>query len=170
MEPPIIPDTSDDQYDGWMTKEFIELIDNAVSLDFIIREIIDNDRKNPYYQSMMFMFKDFYKTKVLYERKVFSTNHILPEYQFLFGFKHKENMCLILEKPWHKVVACGDDLYYLNQNCFLVNGLQFILQEVENDKRWCYVPLCLCKHTQQCELTKRASSLRVSLWAGPKPM
>ncbi|MBN2150689.1 MAG: hypothetical protein JW839_04495 [Candidatus Lokiarchaeota archaeon] len=148
----------------------IDLVDKAVKSDFIVMEITDEDRENPYYKSMRSMLEDFYNTRILYERKVIASSFILPRLQFLFGFKHKEGMCLVLEKPWHKLVACGDDLDVLNQNCFLVNRLQFLLQEVESDKRWCYVPLCLCEHSKECELTKRANSLRLSLWVGPKAM
>jgi hypothetical protein len=164
---------SDDGDGGWsiepLTDDVIVRVDRAVGLDFVVKEISDTDRGNQYYSAMKSMLEEHYHSKVLYERKVISTNLVLPKYQYLFGFKHKEGMCLILNKPIHKVIACGGALEKLNQNCFLINGLQFILQEVEDDRRWCYVPHCLCEQLQRCELTPHAKRLRVQLWEDKQP-
>jgi hypothetical protein len=153
-----------------LTAELIQRVDKAVSIDFTVKEISDNDRSNPYYKAMVDMLNEYYHTKVLYERVVISSNKLLPTLQYLFGFKHKEGMCLILNKPMHKVIACSPGLERLNQGCFLINGLQFILHEVEQDKRWCYVPHCLCEHEPRCELTPHAMHLRRKLWDDRTPL
>jgi hypothetical protein len=165
---------NDDGDGGWfiapLTAEMIDRVDKAVSLDFTLREISAADRANPYYLALKSMLERNDEARVLYERTAISTNSVLPKYQYLFGFKHREGLCLIMNKPMHKVIACSDVLERVNQGCFLVNGLQFILQEVEQDKRWCYVPRCLCEHELRCELTPRAMDLRRKLWDDKIPM
>jgi hypothetical protein len=164
----------DDGSDGWctapLTADMIARVDKAVSLDFTLREISAADRANQYYLALKSMLEGKDEARVLYERTAISANSVLPKYQYLFGFKHREGLCLIMNKPMHKVVACSDVLERVNQRCFLVNGLQFILQEVEQDRRWCYVPHCLCEHELRCELTPAATELRRKLWDDKMPM
>jgi hypothetical protein len=153
---------------GWtampLTADEVARIDKAISLDFDLAPISTADHANPFYMALKSMFDRSDEAKILYERKAFSTNSVLPKCQYLFGFKHKEGLCLLMNESRHKAVACGEELERLNQRCFLVNGLQFILQEVEQDKRWCYVPHCLCEHGQRCELLNEAMKLRHKLW------
>ncbi len=164
----------DDGNGGWftapLTADMIARVDKAVSMDFTLREISAEDRTNRYYLALKSMLEEKDEARVLYERTAISTNRVLPKYQYLFGFKHREGLCLIMNKPMHKVVACSAALEQVNQRCYLVNGLQFILQEVDQDKRWCYVPHCLCEHERQCELRPQAKELRLKLWDDKMPM
>jgi hypothetical protein len=152
-----------EQSEPELSKAFIDLIDKAVANDFLVKEITDEDRKNIYYQAMKTTLNEAFQTKILYERKVFTGLAVLPKVQFLFGIKPRDALCLILHKPIHKVVTCGGFLAKLNNNCFLVNGLQFLLEQSDADKAWCYVPKCPCDKT--CELTPQALELRTILWS-----
>ena len=147
-----------------LSKDLASRVDKAISSDFKIKEITDEDRNNKFYLAMITTLDDDFQTKILYERKVFTSNASLPKEQFLFGFKPRDSLCLILNKPIHKVVCCSEELARLNNHCFLVNGLQFLLQEAESERAWCYVPQCPCEHT--CELTPQAMELRLMLWIG----
>nr|MDO8118412.1 hypothetical protein [Candidatus Sigynarchaeota archaeon] len=144
-----------------LTQPFIDLIDKAIMNDFIVKEITEEDRKNIHYQALKDTLHNAYQTVVLYERRVFSQMDILPKLQYLFGFKPRDGICLFLNKPMHKVIACRD-LAKLNQGCFLVNKFQFLLTESDADKTWCFVPLCPCEDT--CELVSTARDLRTRLW------
>ena len=147
-----------------ITKELADRIDKAVSNDFMVLPLTDQDKNNKFYIALKGALEAAFQTKPLYERKVISTYVILPKVQFLLGFKPRDGMCLIMNKPMHKIVACSEDLAILNDHCFLVNKLQFLLQEVDNDKTWCYIPKCPCD--QACELTEKAKELRIKLWTG----
>jgi hypothetical protein len=147
-----------------MSGDLVERIDKALSFDFHVMNISEADKENKYYLAMKEMLLNTFQTKTLYERRVVSSNAILPKIQYLFGFKPRDSLCLILNKPMHKVVCCNGDLAKLNNNCFLVNGLQFLLQEGSNDRAWCYVPQCLCDSNQGCELRPHANQLRIRLW------
>ncbi len=144
-----------------ITQAFIDLIDKAVQNDFIVKEITEEDMRNIHYKALKDTLHNAYQTDVLYERRVFSHLEILPKLQYLFGFKPRDGICLFLNKPIHKVIACHD-LTKLNQGCYLVNGLQFLLTESDADKTWCFVPLCPCEQT--CELVSTAKDLRTRLW------
>jgi len=147
-----------------ITKDLADRIDNAVGIDFSVMALAEDDKSNKFYLELKGALDVAFQTKPLYERKVIATNAILPKVQFLFGFKPRDGMCLILQKPMHKIVACSEDLATLNDHCYLVNKLQFLLQEVDNDRTWCYVPKCPCE--QACELTEKAGKLRMELWTG----
>lgn len=157
-----------DDTGGWitppLTPEEIARIDKAVSLDFDIVELTPEDKTNVYYVALKSMLEGHKKAKVLYERMAISKFAVLPRYQYLLGFRHEEGMCLVMNEWRHKAVACSDELERLNQRCFAVNGLQFVLQEAEQDKRWSYVPFCLCEHGQRCDVLGVAKKLRFKLW------
>lgn len=144
-----------------LTEDFIALIDKAVAMDFIVKRVADDDRQNDFYKSMNFTLK-FNQIQVLYERKVITTNFILPRVQYIFGFKPKEGLCLLVNKKVHKHVLCDGPLADLNDKCMLINGLQFLLVQSDSFKVWSYIPPCPCE--RPCELDGKAIELRTRLW------
>lgn len=154
---------SDDngQSEPELSKSFVEMIDKAVTNDFIVKEITDDDRKNDFYQSLKFTLT-FNQIKVLYERKVLTALFILPKVQYLFGFKPKEGLCLLVNKKVHKHVLCDGPLAELNEKCFLINSLQFLLVQSDAFKVWSYVPACSCD--KACANTPKALELRTKLY------
>ncbi|MBD3186870.1 hypothetical protein GF325_08600 [Candidatus Bathyarchaeota archaeon] len=144
-----------------LSEDFIALIDKAVAMDFIVKRVVDDDRKNDFYKSMNFTLK-FNQILVLYERKVITTNFILPRVQYIFGFKPKEGLCLLVNKKVHKHVLCDGPLADLNDKCMLINGLQFLLVQSDSFKVWSYIPPCPCE--RPCELDGKAIELRTRLW------
>jgi len=124
-----------------LPKAFIDLIDKVVATDFAVEEITDEDSANDFYEGMNFTL-DFTQIKILYERKVFSTSTVLPKVQYLFGFRPKEGLCLLVYKKVHKHVLCDGPQADLNGKCFLINGFQFLLCQSDAFKVWGYIPPC----------------------------
>ncbi|MHA1680404.1 MAG: hypothetical protein ACTSUE_05310 [Promethearchaeota archaeon] len=153
--------TESNQYEVELSDEFIKLINKAVEMDFIVKEINDEDRLNDFYKSMKFTLT-FNQIQVLYERKVITTNFILPRVQYIFGFRPKEGLCLLVNKKAHKSVLCDGPLADLNDKCMLINGLQFLLVQSDSFKVWSYIPGCPCE--RPCELDGKALELRTRLW------
>ncbi|MHA1791949.1 MAG: hypothetical protein ACTSVI_04840 [Promethearchaeota archaeon] len=144
-----------------LSEDFIDLIDKAVSSDFIVKEINDEDRENDFYKSLKFTLT-FNKIEVLYERKVITHNFILPKIQYLFGFRPNDGLCLLVNKKVHKEVLCNGPLADLNSRCMLINGLQFLLVQSDAFKVWSYIPSCPCEIP--CELDNLALELRTRLY------
>jgi hypothetical protein len=144
-----------------LSKSFIELIDKAVTNDFIVKEITEEDKANDFYKSMKFTLT-FNQIKILYERKVITHLFILPKVQYLFGFRPKEGLCLLVNKKVHKHVLCDGPLADLNDKCFLVNNIQYLLVQSDSFKVWSYVPACPCDHA--CANTPKALELRTKLY------
>ncbi len=156
-----IPPDDSGQPDIELSKAFLEMIDKAVMKDFIVKDISDEDKKNDFYQSLKFTLT-FNQIKILYEKKVITHMFILPKIQFLFGFKPKEGLCLLVNKKVHKHVLCDGPLADLNDKCFLINSLQFLLVQSDAFKVWSYVPACPCD--QSCANTPKALELRTKLY------
>jgi hypothetical protein len=144
-----------------LSPDFVELIDKAVAKDFIVKEITSDDKNNDFYKSMKFTL-DFNKIKILYERKVITHNFILPKIQYIFGFRPKEGLCLLVNKKVHKHILCDGPLADLNDRCLLINGLQFLLVQSDSFKVWSYIPACPCE--RKCDLDELALELRTRLW------
>jgi hypothetical protein len=144
-----------------LSRSFVELIDKAVTNDFIVKEISEEDKQNDFYKSLKFTLT-FNQIKILYERKVITHLFILPKIQYVFGFKPKEGLCLLVNKKVHKHVLCDGPLADLNDKCFLVNNLQFLLVQSDAFKVWSYVPACPCDKT--CANTPKALELRTKLY------
>ncbi|MHA1371648.1 MAG: hypothetical protein ACTSRA_18260 [Promethearchaeota archaeon] len=144
-----------------ISPDFIALIDKAVSMDFIVKPISEEDRENDFYKSLRFTLT-FNGIKILYERKVITHNFILPKVQYLFGFRPKEGLCLLVNKKVHKDILCTGPLADLNDKCLLINGLMFILVQSDAFKVWSYIPPCPCE--QPCELDGKAIELRTRLY------
>ena len=140
---------------------FIELIDKAVSKDFIVKDVTDEDRENDFYKSLKFTL-NFTGIKILYERKVITHNFILPKVQYLFGFKPREGLCLMVNKKVHKEVVCDGPLAALNEQCIMVNSLMFLLVQSDFFKVWSYIPVCPCE--EECVNTPLALELRTRLY------
>ncbi len=144
-----------------LPKEFVDLLDKAVANDFIVKEISEDDKKNDFYKSMKFTL-NFNQIKIIYERKVITTQFILPRVQYLFGFHPKEGLCLLVNKKVHKKILCDGPLAELNEKCFLINSLQFLLVQSDAFKVWSYIPVCPCPET--CANTPLALELRTRLY------
>jgi hypothetical protein len=157
--PPTEPDQKSEEPE--LSTAFVDLIDKAVANDFAVKEISDEDRSNDFYKSMKFTLT-FNQIKILYERKVISFNFILPKVQYLFGFRPKEGLCLLVNKKVHKHVLCDGPLADLNDKCFLINGLQFLLVQSDAFKVWSYIPTCPCE--EKCPNTPKALELRTRLY------
>jgi hypothetical protein len=147
---------------------FIDLVDKAVSVDFSILPITDEDRKNDRYINTKSALMEGWAISVIYERKVLTSIKFLPRVQYLFGFKPQEGLCLLVNKKIHKQIVCGGKLAELNENCFLVNHLQFLLAQEDTYRYWAYVPPCPCK--TPCSLTPKALALRTTLYIEEDPV
>lgn len=144
-----------------LSRSFVEMIDKAVSKDFIVKDITDEDRENDFFRSLSFTLT-FNQIKILYEKKVITHNYILPRVQYLFGFRPKEGLCLLVNKKVHKTILCEGPLQDLNEKCFLINGLQFLLVQSDAFKVWSYIPVCPCE--EPCPNTPKTLELRTRLY------
>ena len=144
-----------------LSRNFITMIDKAVAKDFIVKEISEEDQGNDFYKSLKFTLT-FNQIKILYERKVITHNYILPRIQYLFCFRPKEGLCLLVNKKVHKTILCDGPLQELNDKCFLINSLQFLLVQSDSFKVWSYVPVCPCE--EACPNTPQTLELRTRLY------
>lgn len=142
-------------------KELKGLIDKAVSRDFIIHEITNQDKENDSYRALNFTLS-FNNIKIEYIRKVESRKHpIIPRYQFLFGFLPKDGLCLLVNKEAHKAALCDGPLDQLNNTCLLLQSLLYLLVPTNKFEVYSYLPAC-CEIN--CPNSPRQYHLRSKLW------
>ncbi|MHA1803883.1 MAG: hypothetical protein ACTSU4_05055, partial [Promethearchaeota archaeon] len=99
-----------------LNKELENLIDKAVSRDFIIHEISEKDKITDSYKALQFTLT-FNNITIEYQRKVESERFpVIPKFQFLFGFYPRDGLCLFVNKQEHKKALCDGPLEQINKS------------------------------------------------------
>ena len=144
-----------------LEKDLEDLIDKAVSQDFIIHEITEQDKQNDSYKALKFTLS-FNKINIEYERKVETSNYpIIPQFQYLFGFVPKEGICMYVDKPGHKSALCEGPLDDINSSCQSIHSLMYLLVPVGQFEVYSYLPAC-CE--LNCENSPKQYNLRINLF------
>ena len=144
-----------------ITQDLANLIDKAVSRDFIIHPINEQDRKTDSYKALKFTL-DFNNINIEYERKVESEKApIIPRFQYLFGFYPKEGLCLYVNKQEHKKALCDGPLEGIAKTCKLVHSLYYLLVPKDRFEPYSYLPAC-CEIN--CFNSPKQYDLRISLF------
>ncbi len=137
------------------------LIDQAVSQDFIIRKISEDEKKNDSYKALEFTLS-FNSINIEYERKVQSEKYPkIPQFQFLFGFYPKEGLCLFVNKKEHKIALCDGPLEEINNTCSLIHSLMYLLVPIYKFEVYSYLPAC-CEIN--CANSPKQYNLRINLY------
>jgi len=144
-----------------LEKDLEDLIDQAVSRDFIIHQITDEDKKNDSYKALKFTLA-FNKIAIEYQRKVETENYpVIPQFQYLFGFRPNEGACLFVDKEKHKIALCDGPLEEINKDCTLVHSLMYLLVPVGQFEVYSYLPAC-CE--VNCQNSPKQYDLRITLF------
>lgn len=144
-----------------ISEDLTQLIDKAVSRDFIIHEISEEDRHNDSYKALSFTLT-FNKINIEYERKVETTKYpVIPRYQYLFGFRPHEGLCLFVQKKQHKTALCDGPLDDISQTCSLIHSLVYLLVPIDRFEVYTYLPAC-CE--LNCQNSPKQYDLRISLF------
>ncbi|MFO8019644.1 MAG: hypothetical protein R6U96_13540 [Promethearchaeia archaeon] len=146
-----------------ISQELENLIDQAVSRDFIIHPITEKDKKNDSYKAISFTLS-FNNINIEYARKVESEKYpVIPRYQYLFGFYPKDGLCLYVNKKEHKKVLCDGPLEKISNSCSLINSLIYLLVPLDSFKVYSYLPAC-CEIN--CPNSPKQFNLRLDLFDG----
>ena len=138
-----------------------ELIDKAVSRDFIVHEIKEDEINNDSYKALEFTLS-FNNINILYKRKVESKKYpIVPKFQYLFGFYPKEGLCLYVNKKEHKTALCDGPLEEINKTCSLIHSLVYLLVPTNKFVVYSYLPGC-CE--MECPNSPKQYDLRINLY------
>ncbi len=141
--------------------ELEKLIDQAVSRDFIVHEIEEEDKLNDSYKALEFTLS-FNNIEIKYKKKVESEKYpIIPKYQYLFGFYPGEGLCLFVNKKEHKTALCEGPLNELNKNCSLIHSLIYLLVPTNKFEVYSYLPAC-CEIN--CPNSPKQYDLRIGLY------
>ncbi len=141
--------------------DLLQLIDKAVSQDFTIHEITEEDRLNDSYKALKFTLS-FNKIHVKYERKVETDKYpIIPQFQFLFGFDPNDGVCLFVDKERHKSALCDGPLEEINNSCSLIHSLMYLLVPIGKFEVYSYLPAC-CEIN--CPNSPKQYELRIDLF------
>ncbi len=140
-------------------KDLDELIDKAISRDFIIHAVSEEDHQNDSYKALLFTLT-FNKIRIQYERKVETTKALkIPKFQYLFGFNPNEGLCVFVNKKEHKRVLCDGPLEEISKTCLLVHSLVYLLVPTNKFQVYSYYPTCCelncVNHPKQYELRTR---------------
>ena len=141
--------------------ELENLIDQAVSRDFIVHEISEEDKVNDSYKALQFTLS-FNSINIKYKRKVESEKYpIVPKYQYLFGFYPREGLCLFVNKKEHKTALCDGPLDDINKTCSLIHSLIYLLVPTDKFEVNSYLPGC-CEIN--CPNSPKQYILRINLY------
>ena len=144
-----------------ISKHLQDLIDKAVSRDFIIHEIDEGDKKNDSYKALHFSLS-LNDIEVVYERKVETVKYpIIPKFQYLFGFRPHEGLCLFVNKKAHKEALCEGPLDNISKTCSLVHSLIYLLVPTDRFEVYSYLPAC-CE--LNCPNSPKQYDLRINLF------
>jgi hypothetical protein len=144
-----------------ISKDLESLIDKAVSRDFIIYEITEEDKQKDSFKALEFTL-DFNNIHIDYKRKVESERYpIIPRYQYLFGFKPSEGLCLYVNKEEHKKVLCDGPLEEISNTCSLIHSLMYFLIPIDRFEVYSYLPAC-CE--LNCPNSPKQYNLRINLF------
>lgn len=147
----------------YLPKELEHLIDEAISRDFQVLPVTEEDRKNDMFKALKFAL-GYSHTTILYERKVISDKApVIPRVQFVFGFRPTEGLCIFADKKEHKEMLCDSPIRELSKVCFLTQSLQYVLVEADKFRVWSYIPVCCCGDT--CPAKTRDLEMRKSLFS-----
>lgn len=127
-----------------LPKSIIEMIDTAVSNDFKIENLTEDDYNNEIYK-MMKDSLEFSNIHILYERKVISNIHrapIIPEVQYLFGFTPVDGLCILAKNKQHKEVLCNGQLFsIIRESTCLIHSIMYLLVNKKKFEVWSYLPM-----------------------------
>ncbi|MHA1338976.1 MAG: hypothetical protein ACTSRZ_12030 [Promethearchaeota archaeon] len=131
-------------FHGSYLPSFLEdLIDKAVSLDFEVQNLTQEDYKNKNYNSLKYSL-EFSGANILYERKVISRlAPVIPSVQYLFGFSPLEGLCIFTSNKVHKKMLCNNESFgdIVRASISFVHKLQYLLVEQNRFNVWFYIPL-----------------------------
>lgn len=120
------------------------LIDEAVSLDFDIYPISDEDRANENFQNFKYSL-EISNIEIVYLKKVISKNHappIVPKIQYLFGIRPVDGLCIYSNNEIHKKVLCSNEILDLmNSSSSIIHSFMYLIVEHEEFNVWSYIPL-----------------------------
>lgn len=138
-----------------------DFINQAVSRDFIIHEISEEDKNNDSYKALNFTLS-FNNIKVQYKKKVESEKYpVIPQFQYLFGFEPSEGLCLFVNKEVHKIALCDGPLEGISKACSLVHSLMYLLVPLDKFEVYTYLPAC-CEIN--CFNSPKQYDLRINLF------
>ncbi|MFX1396713.1 MAG: hypothetical protein ACFFAS_06670 [Promethearchaeota archaeon] len=144
-----------------LQEDLRNLIDKAVSQDFIVHYISEQDYSNDSYKALKFTLS-FNKIQIKYERKVETDKYpIIPQFQYLFGFDPNEGVCLYVDKERHKNALCDGPLEEINNSCSLIHSLMYLLVPVGKFEVYSYLPAC-CE--LNCQNSPKQYELRINLF------
>ncbi|MHA1689971.1 MAG: hypothetical protein ACTSUN_11685 [Promethearchaeota archaeon] len=144
-----------------LNKELENLIDKAVSRDFIIYEISEKDKITDSYKALQFTLT-FNNIAIEYQRKVESERFpVIPQFQFLFGFYPRDGLCLFVNKQEHKKALCDGPLEQINKSCVLIHSLMYLLVPSDRFEVYSYLPAC-CE--LNCPNSPKQYNLRIKLF------
>ncbi|MGQ4875364.1 MAG: hypothetical protein ACP6IY_14965 [Promethearchaeia archaeon] len=144
-----------------ISPELETLIDKAVSRDFIIHKINEEDHQNDSYRALKFTL-DFNNIEIEYERKVESDKYpIIPRYQYLFGFIPHDGLCIYVNKEAHKKALCDGPMENISKTCSLIHSLYYLLVPADKFVVYTYFPAC-CEIN--CLNSPKAMDLRIKLF------
>ena len=144
-----------------ISKELEALIDKAVSMDFFIHHISEEDKKNDSYKALEFTLS-FNRIGIEYLRKVESEKHpVIPRFQYLFGFYPREGLCLYVNKKEHKKALCDGPLEDISNTCSLIHSLMYLIIPRDKFEVYSYLPAC-CE--LNCQNSPKQYELRINLF------
>ena len=144
-----------------ISKDLEGLIDKAVSRDFFLHEISNEERKTDSYKALEFTLS-FNNINIEYVRKVESEKYpVIPRYQYLFGFTPSEGMCLYVNKEEHKKALCDGPLEDISSSCSLIHSLMYLLIPADKFEVYSYLPAC-CE--LNCQNSPKQYDLRINLF------
>jgi hypothetical protein len=144
-----------------ISQDLKALIDKAVSRDFIIHEICEEDKSNDSYKALSFTLS-FNNIKVEYERKVETSKYpVIPQFQYLLGFNPEEGLCLFVNKEEHKKALCDGPLEDISSSCSMVHSLMYLLVPTDKFEVYSYLPAC-CE--LNCANSPKQYDLRINLF------
>lgn len=142
-------------------KDLEGLIDKAVSRDFFIHNISEEDKKNDSYKALEFTLS-FNKIDIEYKKRVESEKHpVIPQFQYLFGFYPREGLCLFVNKDEHKKALCDGPLEEISSSCYLVHSLIYLIIPADRFEVYSYLPAC-CE--LNCQNSPKQYDLRINLF------
>jgi len=144
-----------------ISEELQELIDKAVSRDFIIHKVSEEDKNNNSYKALKFTL-NFNNVDIEYERKVESEKYpVIPRFQFLFGFNPTEGLCVFVNKEEHKTALCDGPLEEISKTCSMVHSLMYLIVPADRFDVYSYLPAC-CE--LNCANSPNQYDLRINLF------
>ncbi len=144
-----------------ISAELEALIDKAVSRDFIIHRISNDDKKTDSYKALSFTLT-FNNIEIQYERKVETIKYpIIPQFQYLFGFNPEEGLCIFVKKEEHKRALCEGPMDEISSTCSMVHSLLYLLVPINRFEVYTYLPAC-CE--LNCANSPKQYDLRINLF------